>query len=62
MESVVRLIWSEGFYHLRSGTIALSLFIDDFRAIYSLLRSNVECCDSLDFTASLFVEKTVVKP
>jgi hypothetical protein len=28
---------------------------------FSLARSKIECCDSFDFNASLFVEKTVLK-
>ena len=47
---------------MRSSRIALSLFIDHFRAFFCLAHSKIKCCDALDFIASLFVENTILKP
>ena len=57
-----RLIEREGFYYVRSSRMSLSLLIDYFCAFFSLARSKIECCDLLDFIASLFVENTTLKP
>jgi hypothetical protein len=57
-----RLIESDEFYCVRSRRISLSLVIHLVCAFFSLAPSNIECYDSLDFIASLFLENTVLKP
>ena len=42
-------------YHVRSSRISLSLVIDRSCAFFPLACSTIDCCDSLDFIASLFV-------
>jgi hypothetical protein len=49
-------------YHVRSSRISLSLVIDRFCAFFSLARSMIKCCDSLDSIVTLFVENTTLKP
>ena len=49
-------------YHVRSSRISLFLVIDRFCAFFSVARSIVDCCDSLDFIASLSVEDTGLRP